>query len=377
MKDRVYLSPPHMSGLELDRVGEAFDTNWIAPLGPHVDAFERELANQVGVRGVAVLASGTSAIHLALILAGVGPGDDVLCSTLTFVASANPIVYSGARPIFVDSDFETWTIDPDLVTEELKRRSRNERLPKALVAVDLNGQCADYSRLEPLCMEYGVVLIEDAAESLGSTAFGRAAGSFGDYGILSFNGNKIITTSAGGALVSNDTDAIARARFLATQARDPASHYEHSQIGYNYRMSNVLAGIGRAQLSVLGDRVAARRANFARYEDGLQDLIGLSFMPEAPYGRTNRWLTTVTINPVEFGATRDDIRIALEEHNIEARPLWKPMHLQPVFEGLPRIGGQVSETLFGQGLCLPSGSSLTTAQLNRIVAIIREVAQQK
>jgi dTDP-4-amino-4,6-dideoxygalactose transaminase len=377
MKDRVYLSPPHMSGLELDRVGEAFDTNWIAPLGPHVDAFERELANQVGVRGVAVLASGTSAIHLALILAGVGPGDDVLCSTLTFVASANPIVYSGARPIFVDSDFETWTIDPDLVTEELKRRSRNERLPKALVAVDLNGQCADYSRLEPLCMEYGVVLIEDAAESLGSTAFGRAAGSFGDYGILSFNGNKIITTSAGGALVSNDTDAIARARFLATQARDPASHYEHSQIGYNYRMSNVLAGIGRAQLSVLEDRVAARRANFARYEDGLQDLIGLSFMPEAPYGRTNRWLTTVTINPVEFGATRDDIRIALEEHNIEARPLWKPMHLQPVFEGLPRIGGQVSETLFGQGLCLPSGSSLTTAQLNRIVAIIREVAQQK
>lgn len=374
MTERIYLSPPHLSGDEHRFVSDAIDSNWIAPLGPHVDAFEAELAERIGVAEAAALASGTSAIHLALILSGVGTGDDVLCSTLTFVASANPIVYTGARPIFIDSDPVTWTIDPDLVSEEVQRRAKVGRIPKALVAVDLNGQCADYSRLEGICSEYGIVLIEDAAESLGSTAFGLPAGSFGDFGILSFNGNKIITTSGGGALLSNNREAVGRSRFLASQARDPAPHYEHSETGYNYRLSNILASVGRAQLRALDDRVAARRANFAHYTRGLGDLTGLAFMPEAEYGVSNRWLTTITIDPDEFGASRDDVRIALEAQNIEARPLWKPLHLQPAFEGAPIVGGQVAKALFDVGLCLPSGSALTEAQLDRVIVRIRELA---
>jgi len=338
-----------------------------------VDGFETELAEQCGVAAAAALSSGTAAIHLALLLAGVGPGDEVICPTLTFVASANPIRYVGAAPVFVDSDPLTWDLDPDLLEGELESRASVGRLPKAVIVVDLYGQCADYGRIEAICQRYDVLLIEDAAEALGSTAFGRPAGSFGSFGILSFNGNKIMTTSGGGALLSNDSGAITRARFLASQARDPAPHYEHSEVGYNYRLSNVLAAIGRGQLGTLDEKVKARRRNFDQYVAGLGDLPGIEFMPEAPYGISNRWLTTLTIDPDLFGATREEVRLELEFHDIESRPLWKPMHLQPLYESYPMIGGSVSERLFENGLCLPSGSGLTEAQQDRIVEIVRSL----
>ena len=338
-----------------------------------MDGFETELAEQCGVAAAAALSSGTAAIHLALLLAGVGPGDEVICPTLTFVASANPIRYVGAAPVFVDSDPLTWDLDPDLLEGELESRASVGRLPKAVIVVDLYGQCADYGRIEAICQRYDVLLIEDAAEALGSTAFGRPAGSFGSFGILSFNGNKIMTTSGGGALLSNDSGAITRARFLASQARDPAPHYEHSEVGYNYRLSNVLAAIGRGQLGTLDEKVKARRRNFDQYVAGLGDLPGIEFMPEAPYGISNRWLTTLTIDPDLFGATREEVRLELEFHDIESRPLWKPMHLQPLYESYPMIGGSVSERLFENGLCLPSGSGLTEAQQDRIVEIVRSL----
>jgi len=368
---KLYLSPPHMSGEELELLQDAFASNWIAPLGPHVDAFEREFADTVGVGHAAALSSGTAALHLALLLLGVGPDDEVFCSDLTFAATAFAITYVGARPVFIDADCGTWNMDPGLLNEALVDRARRGRLPAAVLVVDLYGQSADWEPILVACGRYGVPVIEDAAEALGATCHGRPVGGVGRFGIFSFNGNKIITTSGGGMLVSDDGEAITRARFLASQARDPAPHYQHSTIGYNYRMSNLLAAVGRGQLRVLEERVAARRQVFSWYKELLCDLPGLEFMPEAEYGRSTRWLTCLTVEPGEFGATREDIRLALEEEDIESRPVWKPMHLQPVFEGCEVIGGGVSEGLFEQGLCLPSGSALSRDDVERIAGIVR------
>lgn len=368
--DSVYLSPPDIRANEIELVADALASNWVAPLGPHVDAFERELARQCGVADVAVLTSATAAIHLALLLAGVGPGDEVLGADLTFVASVNPLAYVGAVPILVDCDRATWTIDPVLVEETVAARARQGRVPKALIAVDLYGQCADYASLERISAEYGITLIEDAAQALGATAFGRPAGSFGDMSVLSFNGNKVITTGGGGALCTNDPAMARRARFLASQARDPAPHYEHSEIGFNYRMSNVAAAIGRGQLSSLDERVAARRSHHKAYVHALGDLPGIDFMPEAPYGFSSRWLTTIRIDADAFGATRDDVSHALDAADIESRPVFKPMHLQPLYRDAEIVGGAVSEAIFRDGLCLPSGSSLGAADRNRVIEII-------
>lgn len=368
---KILLSVPHMSGAELDYIRQAFETNWIAPLGPHVEAFEREFAELVGVKAALAVVSGTAAIHLALRVAGVGPGDEVWVSTLTFAASVNPVLYQGATPVFVDSDTRSWNMDPDLFVSALKQRAKKGRLPKAVVLVHLYGQSADLDPVLDACRRYEVILIEDAAEALGATYKGKAPGTFGLLGAYSFNGNKIITTSGGGMLVSNDERLIAHARKLATQAREPVPHYEHTEIGYNYRMSNVLAAIGRAQLQVLEERVTARRQIFEYYYRHLGDLPGLEFMPEAPWGRHTRWLTTLTIDPDKFGATREDVRRALEVANIESRPVWKPMHLQPVFAKYEAIGGTVAERLFRDGLCLPSSSQLTEEDLGRVVEVIR------
>lgn len=373
---RVYLSPPHLTGDEQALVADAFASNWIAPLGPHVDAFEREIAHAVGVGHAAALSSGTAALHLAMRILGIGPGDEVLCSTFTFSATVNPVVYEGASPVLVDSDAASWCMDPNLLEEELRRLDAAGRWPKAVVAVDLYGQCADYRHIAPLCERYNVPLVEDAAEALGAACAGKPAGSFGRIGVLSFNGNKIITTSGGGMLVSNDEALVARARFLASQAREPAPHYEHRELGFNYRLSNLLAAVGRGQLRALADRVAARRRNFEAYRAALGSMPGISFMPEAPYGRSSRWLTCVTFDPAEFGATREDVRVALESENIEARPLWKPMHLQPVFLARRRVGGDVSASLFRNGLCLPSGSALRDEERDLIVDRIKAVARQ-
>lgn len=351
---------------------EAFDSNWIAPLGPHVDAFERELAARVEMPHAAALSSGTAALHLALQLLGVGRDDEVLVSSLTFAASANPVVYQGAKPVFIDAETETWNLDPALVEAELRdARARNRRV-KAVIAVDLYGQCAQLDALERICAEYEVPLIEDAAEALGATWKGRQAGTFGALAAFSFNGNKIITTSGGGMLVSRDAARIEHARFLATQARDKAAHYEHSHIGHNYRLSNLLAAVGRGQLRVLNERIAARKAVRARYEQALGDLEGLAFMPLSKHGEWNGWLTVITIDPAKFGRTREDVRLALEQENIESRPVWKPMHLQPVFRECRAVGGAVAARAFELGLCLPSGSSLTEAQQGRVIEILRK-----
>jgi len=370
--DRIYLSSPHMSGLEQQFVQDAFDTNWIAPLGPHVDAFEQEFAKLVGTKHAAALSAGTAALHLALILIGVGPGDEVLVSSLTFSASVNPIVYVGAKPVFIDSERTSWNLDPNLLCETIEHKVRQGKRPAAVLPVHLYGQSVDMDPILAICERYEIPVIEDAAEALGATYKGRAPGTLGKAGIFSFNGNKIITTSGGGMLVSDDGELIAHARKLATQSRDPAPHYEHSEIGYNYRMSNVLAGIGRGQLQVLEERVEARRRNFDFYQQTIGDLPGIDFMPEAPWGRHTRWLTVITIDPDEFGATREDIRLALEAENIEARPVWKPMHLQPVFHECEAVGGAVAEDLFEHGLCLPSGSNLSEDDLARVVEVVQE-----
>jgi pyridoxal phosphate-dependent aminotransferase EpsN len=365
-----------MSGREMRYIQEAFDSNWIAPLGPNVDAFEQEFAAKVGAKHALALSAGTAAIHLALIHLGVGPGDEVIVSTLTFAASANPVVYLGARPVFIDSEKTSWNMDPALLAETLARKARLGKLPKAVILVHLYGQTANIDAILDICNRYGVPLIEDAAEALGASYQGRSPGVFGRAGVFSFNGNKIITTSGGGMLVSDDADLIAHARKLATQARDPAPHYQHSEIGYNYRLSNVLAGIGRAQLQALDDRVRRKREIFAIYQQLLGALPGIDFMPEAPWGRHNRWLTTITIDPDRFGANREDIRLALEAENIESRPLWKPMHMQPVFAGCEAIGGHVAETLFDEGLCLPSGTAMTAADLQRVAFAIQAMSQR-
>jgi pyridoxal phosphate-dependent aminotransferase EpsN len=372
--DRIHLSIPHMGGLEERFVREAFESNWIAPLGPQVEAFEREFRERVGAPYGVALSTGTAALHLAFKLVGVGPGDEVLVSTLTFSATVNPIIYLGARPVFIDSERESWNLDPAIVERVLEARRKAGRLPKAIAVVHLYGQPADLDVLGELSRHYGVPLVEDAAESLGSSHRGRSPGTFGTFGVYSFNGNKVITTSGGGMLVSPNEDLVQHALKLATQAREPAPHYEHEEVGYNYRMSNVLAAIGRGQLRVLNDHVEARRRNFEFYEQALSDLTGLKFMPEAPWGRHSRWLTTLTIDPREFGADRETVRLALESQNIEARPVWKPMHRQPVFLEYETSGGEVADWLFEHGLCLPSSSSLSTEDLERVVEVVRRTA---
>jgi len=374
-KKRIFLSPPHMGGDEIELVHEAFASKYIAPLGPQVDVFEREFCEYLGMKHAVALSSGTAALHLSMIMAGVGPGDEVLCSTLTFSASANAICYVGARPVFIDSREDSWNLDPDLVEEEFAEAYRQKRRIKALMAVDLYGQCADYHRLEKICAEHQVTLIEDAAEAVGSRYGDKMAGNFGVMAALSFNGNKIMTTSGGGMLLTADAALATRARFLSTQARDPAPHYQHSEIGYNYRMSNILAAIGRGQLRVIEQRVEKKREIFACYREALKEILGINFMPEADYGLSNRWLTCITVDPELFGATREDIRLALEAENIESRPVWKPMHLQPVFAHCRVVGGAVAADIFEKGLCLPSGTALTANDLERIVSVIRRCRQ--
>ena len=373
-KQRIYLSAPHMSGLEQKYIEQAFAENWIAPLGPHVDCFEKELAAYLNVNGAAALSSGTAAMHLALQLVGVKEHDRVFCSSLTFAASCNPILYMNAEPVFIDSEPQSWNMSTAALERAFSDAKQAGALPKAVIVVNLYGQSADLEPITRLCERFEVALIEDAAESLGATYKGKKSGSFGRFGILSFNGNKIITTSGGGALVSNDLEALEKARYLATQARQPARHYEHTEAGYNYRMSNVLAGIGRAQLKVLDDRVAARRAVYDRYYEALSSFNGIEFMPEADYGSSSRWLTALTFDPEKCGVSREDIIDALEAENIEARPVWKPMHRQPLYAKClyySHDDQSVSDWFFKQGICLPSGSDMTKEDQGRVIDVIR------
>lgn len=372
---RTFLSPPDVGQRERDLLLDAFDSNWIAPLGPHVDAFEREFAVAIGVRHAVALSSGTAALHLALHALGIGRGDEVVTSTMTFAATANAIRYVGARPVFVDVSPDSWTLDPDLVEEELRDRERAGHPAAAVLTVDLYGQCADYARLTEICRQYDVPLVEDAAEALGATCGGASAGAFGECAAFSFNGNKIITTSGGGMLVSGRRELVERARHLSTQARDPAPHYQHSVIGFNYRLSNLLAAVGRAQLQSLPDKIERRRAVNRRYRAALAGMPGIRFMPEAAYGRSNSWLTCVTVAPALFGATREDVRLALEAEGIESRPLWKPMHLQPVYEVCAMRNRSVAERLFADGLCLPSGSSLSIDEQQRVIDIVAATSE--
>jgi dTDP-4-amino-4,6-dideoxygalactose transaminase len=368
---RIYLSPPDVGEEERSLLLDAFDSNWVAPLGPHVDAFERELAEFGGVAHAAALSSGTAALHLALLMLGVGPGDEVVVPTLTFVATANAPRYLGAQPLFVDADPATWCIDPQLLADTLTERAAAGRPPAAVLPVDLYGQCADYAPIIEACDRYEIPVIEEAAEAVGASYDGRPAGSFGVMAVYSFNGNKIMTTSGGGALLSDRADLIERARYLSTQAREPAPHYEHTTIGFNYRMSNLLAAVGRGQLRGLPAKIERRRAIKQRYRAALGDLPGVGFMPDAPYGRPTNWLTVITLDPTVARVTPDALRQRLEEDDIEARPSWKPMHLQPLYADAPVTGGKVAETIFERGLCLPSGSSLTDEDQDRVIAIIR------
>jgi len=407
---RIYLSPPHMSGLELEYIHDAFDKNWIAPLGDNVDGFERDLQRYTNRKHAAVVSSGTAAIHLGLILCGVEPGDEVICQSFTFAASANPIRYQGATPVFVDSESETWNMDPVLLEQAILDRMQNgigkgkgkggvkrmmAQKPKAIVLVHLYGMPAKVDRILEIAAKYDIPVVEDAAEALGSSVRGRKCGTFGTLSVFSFNGNKIITTSGGGALLSDHDMTIEKARFLATQARDDAPHYQHSELGYNYRMSNIVAGIGRGQMEVLDERVKQRRFNhdfyfkalggawfdgdFSKFKKGLNSTArdsstGIYFLRELKGHFSNRWLTAILVNPEETGGiTRDDIQSVLEEENIECRPLWKPMHLQPLYEGYPYYGKGISDRLFKYGLCLPSGSNLSQEDRQRIVGVLKKV----
>jgi dTDP-4-amino-4,6-dideoxygalactose transaminase len=375
LDDQILLSTPHMGASEREFVEDAFRTNWIAPLGPNVDAFESELAAAVGIGHAAAVSSGTAAIHLALVLLGVGAGDRVFCSTLTFAASVNPIVYQSAEPVLIDSDEDSWNMSPAALERAFAAARAEGWMPKAVIVVDLYGQSADMDAIIQICDAYGVPIVEDAAESLGATYKGKASGTFGRIGIYSFNGNKIITTSGGGMLVSDDEELVVRARFFATQAREPAPHYQHDHVGYNYRMSNILAGVGRGQLKVLPDRVASRRAVFEQYREGLADIPEIEWMPEPEWSYSNRWLTVCTCSE---GSTVDapQLMARLADELIEARPVWKPMHLQPVFARCRYFMGQndsISDQLFARGLCLPSGSNLTREQVGRTIDVIRSV----
>lgn len=375
IQPHVLLSTPHMGNMELDFIGEAFDTNWIAPLGPNVDAFERELADKVGIAHAAAVSSGTAAIHLALVLLGVGRGDHVFCSSLTFVASANPILYQGAVPVFIDSEPASWSMSPQALKKALDEFDKQGRLPKAVIVVNLYGQSADMDPILELCNRYEVPVVEDAAESLGAEYKGRASGTFGRMGIYSFNGNKIITTSGGGMLVSSDGELIDRARFLATQARESAPYYLHASVGFNYRMSNVLAGIGRGQLRVLDERVAARRHVFERYVEGLAGVEAIDWMPELSCGRSNRWLSCCLLRPGDSSMGVPQLIDLLAAERIEARHVWRPMHRQPLFDGCEYYAHgdeeSVADSLFQNGLCLPSGSNMSEDHQARVIDAIR------
>lgn len=368
---RIFLSPPHMGGEELHFIEAAFESNYIAPVGPMVDAFEREFARYIGVPYAVAVSSGTAAIHLALRVLGVGPEDEVWLSTLTFVGGVAPVLYLGATPVFFDVSRKTWTLDPELLETEMEAAARRGRLPRAVVPTDLYGQSCDVARIVDICAKYGVNVITDSAEATGALYNGKPVGRAGAAAAFSFNGNKIITTSSGGMLVSRHQHVVEYARFLSQQARDSAAHYQHSTVGYNYRMSNICAAIGRGQLAVLPQRVAARRRVFERYQAGFRDEPGLFFMPEAAYGRSTRWLTVMVIDSKLFGADSETIRLNLERENIEARPVWKPMHLQPLFRGARTVGSLVSEDLFKRGLCLPSGSTLSFDDQERIISIVK------
>jgi dTDP-4-amino-4,6-dideoxygalactose transaminase len=377
--EQILLSSPHMGEHEREFVEEAFRTNWIAPLGPNVDAFEREMAERIGVGFAAALSSGTAAIHLALVLLGVGRGDRVFCSALTFSASANPIVYQGAEPVFIDSEPRSWNMSPSALEDAFIAAKKQSRMPRAVVVVNLYGQSADFDPIVEICNRYDVPIVEDAAESLGALYKGRHSGTIGKLGVFSFNGNKIITTSGGGMLVSDDEDLITRARFLATQAREPALHYEHKVIGYNYRMSNILAGVGRGQLRVLDSRVEARRHVFQRYQQGLATCSGLQWMPEPEWSWSNRWLSACTIDSAAVGLDIPQLIRRLAVERIEARPVWKPMQMQPVFaqcEYFPHEGQSVSQSLFESGLCLPSGSNLSEVQQERVIEVVGKLVRQ-
>jgi len=375
MNKRIWLSSPHMGGTEILYVKNAFDTNWVAPLGPNVDQFELDLENYLGEKcKVAALNSGTSALHMSLILLGVKEGDEVLCQSLTFAASANPILYQGATPIFIDSEMETWNISPDILENAIKDRIKNGKLPKAIIIVHLYGMPAQMDRLIQISKKYKIPLIEDAAEALGSKYKNRRLGTFGDLGIISFNGNKIITTSGGGAIISTNSDFITKAKFLSSQAKEPAPYFQHTKIGYNYRMSNICAGIGRGQMEVLSLRVFQRRRNFQYYKRLLSGFNTIKFQeePNSDY-MSNRWLTAIIIN--DDNIKKEDLRLYLEKQNIEVRHIWKPMHLQPVFANYPFYGDGTSENLFNKGVCLPSGSNLNNLQLNRVIKEIRKAIE--
>ncbi len=368
---RIHLSPPDVGRAERDALLDAFDSGWIAPVGPELVRFEHDVAARLGLPHAVALSSGTAALHLALRLAGVGPGDEVVVPTLTFIATAAAATYQGAQLTFVDADPTSWCIDASLVEQLLDERALQGRLPRAVVTVDLYGLCPDYARITAACANHGVALIEDAAEALGTTVDGRPAGSFGQSSVLSFNGNKIITTSGGGMLLSDDGELIDRALHLATQAREPAAHYEHEEVGYNYRLSNLLAALGRAQLAGLDERIASRRATRARYTQAFADLdsIGVLYDPEGQ--QSNAWLTVITLDPAATSVTPTDVRLALEADDIEARPAWKPLHLQPAFRDVEVVGGAAAERVFSTALCLPSGSNLSTADQDRVIEIVR------
>lgn len=394
--NRIYLSPPHMSGGELPFVQDAFDKNWVAPLGDNVDGFEKDLEQYIKRNHAAVVISGTAALHLAMILCGVQSGDEVICQSFTFAASANPILYQGATPVFIDSEFETWNMDPEMLDRAIWDRIKTKRKPKAIVVVHLYGMPAQMEMILNIAEKYEIPVIEDAAEALGSSIKGEKCGAFGKSSVMSFNGNKIITTSGGGALLSDDQELINKARFLATQARDDAPHYQHSQLGYNYRMSNVVAGIGRGQMRVLDERVLARRHNHDFYFEALNGSwlersetedkplmqngseSGIYFLPEPEDYYSNRWLTTILVNPEETdGVTREGIRLALAQQNIESRPLWKPMHRQPLYKDYPFYGNGVSDMLFEYGLCLPSGSDLVDTDRRRVTTAINNAIHRQ
>ena len=374
MQEKIWLSSPHMGGTERQFVQEAFDTNWVAPLGPNVNGFEKDLESYLGDGvNVAALSAGTAALHLGLILLDVQPGDEVICQSMTFSASANPIAYLGATPVFVDSEPETWNMSPEFLAAAIEDRLAKGKKVKAIIPVHLYGMPVNMEEISAIAKAYGIPVLEDAAEALGSSINGKMCGTFGDISALSFNGNKIITTSGGGALVAHDAAIVEKSRFLSTQARDQAPHYEHSHIGYNYRMSNICAGIGRGQMEVLQQRVERRRAIYDWYRQEMEGMPGSSFVADPEGYYSNRWLTTILIDPEKAGGlTRETLRLAFEARNIESRPLWKPMHMQPVFEKYPYFGNGLSEKLFEQGLCLPSGSNLTEADLARIKAVLQD-----
>lgn len=379
MPPRIFLSTPHLGQEEFELLRQAFADNWIA-LGPDEEAFEHEFEARIGSPHAVAASSGTAALHLAMRILGLQRDDEVFCSTFSYIASANPIAYEGARPVFIDSEQQSWNMDPARLAEALAKRAKKKRLPRAVILVHVYGQSADIAPIAAACAEYDVPLIENAAEALGAVYHGgvegraQSPGTVGRMGIFSFNGNKIITTAGGGMLISADETVIRRAKYLAALARDPAPHHQHSEVGFNYRMSNVQACIGRGQLRVLTERVNARRANFDYYSRCLGGLPGISFMPEAPWNRATRWLTCIRVNAVGFGMDRETLRRSLAAENIEARPVWKPLHQQPAFDGCEVFGGAVAEGIFAEGLCLPSGSHLTQGERDRVVAVIRKCA---